>query len=682
MKKTGFVLSLLLSIGAVAQSVETIPFRALLSSANESPAPPSAASGAATVWLHVVRDASGKVVSGSADAVVSYKFTPPVTITAMHIHKGAAGVNGGIVLPFGIATTADAGGVGVLPKVQTVFPTAAVTLDTINGLIADPSQFYFNVHTTDSPGGAMRGQVQRADMMVRMGIMRPENETPPFVGKTWLGIGSATLLTTRDANSNLTGGYVIFDMAYTGFTPGVNFTGFHIHSGAAGVAGPVTIDSGLTPVAAGADGSGVLHYENEINLSRAGAVDTVNGLLFSPSSFYINAHTTEGPGGAVRSQLAQPDRMDFQVTMLPANETPAISDATSTPGKVSIYTLRNKDGSIAAGTVIFDVNPQGFPADTQYTGLHIHDGAIGVAGPVTVDSRISAFPILATASGNVYRIVTVGTTAAGLKTLNDLVSNPEAHYVNIHTAVNKGGANRAPLIAANTKAPVIQFAETGVLDPSQTTLAPGGFLTLFGTDLAKVGTNLDGFYSIDALPAALNGVTVTVGGKTAPLLFVSPNQINAQTPFDVAPGTQPVVVTTANGPSTPFNVTVAATAPVIFYDSVGAIAQRWPDYSLIRPGNAAKANDILIVYVTGLGQTSPALETGKLVGTGTIYNAGTVTAKIGGQPAQVLYAVATPGFSGLYQVALRVPSGLSSGNASMTLSMGSQTSNAVQIAIQ
>ena len=42
-----------------AQSVESIPYRAILSTKNEIPAVALDASGAGTVWLHVVRDANG-----------------------------------------------------------------------------------------------------------------------------------------------------------------------------------------------------------------------------------------------------------------------------------------------------------------------------------------------------------------------------------------------------------------------------------------------------------------------------------------------------------------------------------------------------------------------------------------------------------------------------------------------
>ena len=98
MKTIGTVRSLALLAGVFltslsAQTVETIAYRAILSGANEVPAVANT-SGTATVWLHVVRDASGNITSGSADAYVNYSLGGAATITAMHIHNGAAGVNG------------------------------------------------------------------------------------------------------------------------------------------------------------------------------------------------------------------------------------------------------------------------------------------------------------------------------------------------------------------------------------------------------------------------------------------------------------------------------------------------------------------------------------------------------------------------------------------------------------
>ena len=77
-----------------AQTAETIPFRAVMLPSNEVPAIPINASGAATILLHVVRDAQGQVISASTDFNVSYQFPGEIRFTGLHIHKGRAGENG------------------------------------------------------------------------------------------------------------------------------------------------------------------------------------------------------------------------------------------------------------------------------------------------------------------------------------------------------------------------------------------------------------------------------------------------------------------------------------------------------------------------------------------------------------------------------------------------------------
>ena len=126
MSRSPLALSILLATGLLGQTVESIPFRAVLSSGNETQQPASPVTGTATIWLHIVRDATGAVVSGSADAAVNYNFTTASTATAMHIHKGAGFVNGSIVLPFALART-DVNGKGTFPVAQTNFPSSSVT---------------------------------------------------------------------------------------------------------------------------------------------------------------------------------------------------------------------------------------------------------------------------------------------------------------------------------------------------------------------------------------------------------------------------------------------------------------------------------------------------------------------------------------------------------------------------
>ena len=59
----------------------------------------------------------------------------------------------------------------------------------------------------------------------------------------------------------------------------------------------------------------------------------------------------------------------------------------------------------------------------------------------------------------------------------------------------------------------------------------------------------------------MGGTTVTVGGESLFIDYVSPGQVNGQVPSDVATGPQQVIVTTAAGSSAPFTINVNPTEP-------------------------------------------------------------------------------------------------------------------------
>ncbi len=671
---------LLCTFGLFAQSAETIPFRAVLSTKNEVPPIDLNASGTATLWVHVVRDAGGNIVSGSVDFNVNYTFPGEVTFTGLHIHSGPAGVNAPVTVNTGLSASnsvTDSTGRGSISRQAQVLSTDTTGLATLRGLLDDPSQYYANLHTTVNPGGVIRGQLQRARMTVLMGMMSPRNEVPP-VDSPASAVASVVALQTSDSAQ------VIFDANYSGFTEGTRFVGFHIHNGPAGVNAPVTINTGISASNAvtASPGGGNLHFEVEVPVDNAASVETVNNLFGNPAAAYINLHTETNPGGVIRDQLRRTDRMPFPVLMSPANEVPAITIDASAPAMVTVHTIRSADGTVQAGTVIFDVDPR-FPAAATFTGLHIHDGTAGQNGGVTINTGLSASNTveLSNGFGNIFKIVNVSATA-GLATLNSLVKSPENHYVNLHTTVNPGGVVRSQLTAASTAKPTVSNVISAVSDATLRSVGQNGLMTVFGSNLTKVPSDLTAWAG-QSVPTSLNGTSVTVGGKQAALLVVRPDFIVAQVPVDAPTGTQQVVVTSANGAGTGADVTVAAAAPALFFDGQGGLVLRNSDFTLIRPDNPARANDILLVYGTGFGASTPALTTGQLAPSAEPFaRKSNITASIGGQNADIVYAIAAPGFVGLDQIAIRVPSGVQAGNAPLVLRAGSAASNSVNIAVR
>lgn len=140
----------------------TVTLTATLSPANEVPPVTNAdasASGMVTVTLNLTRNSAGTITAATADFNASVTgFSPTTTITGAHIHSGAAGVAGSVVVDTGITSgqVTLSAGAGSFTR-----NGISVTPDVAQNLINSTSSFYFNVHTALTPTGAVRGQLSR-----------------------------------------------------------------------------------------------------------------------------------------------------------------------------------------------------------------------------------------------------------------------------------------------------------------------------------------------------------------------------------------------------------------------------------------------------------------------------------------------------------------------------------------
>jgi uncharacterized protein (TIGR03437 family) len=671
-----------------AQSAETAVFVAALSPDNEVPAITGyAATGTAVLYAHAMRNAQGQIVSGSVDFVVYHNFPDTPTVTGLHVHNGVAGVNAGVVINTGITganslTVATAR--GIIERQAQVLPTDMAGVAALNGLFNNPNGYYANLHTTVYVGGVLRGQLYRAERSMLIGRMSPRNEIPAITDFNSTALGSVEAIRAYDANYRYIGGATTFSVDYT-VPEATTFTGLHIHTGGRAVNGGVLINTGIAgganSVESAASGSGNITRRVEVVAGTA-AVPALEGLFDFPEEFYINIHSTKYPGGVMRSQMGRTELIRFPVSMLPSNEVPAITGLNATAvGNLWVDALRDRTGAVTAAVVTFDVNTR-FPGETRFTGLHIHDGKAGANGGVTINSGLRG---LDSASGflNLFLPVNVAGGQA-LTSLNSLVTNPENHYINLHTAVNAGGAVRVQMGEENTKAPSILTVISAVSDTSVRNIAPGGQFTIFGSDLVKVGSRLGGLDGL-TLPAAVNGTSVTVGGIAAPIVSVGVEPRNnpstyivAQVPFNVPVGSQPVVVKTANGTSNTVQATVAAQAPALFFDGGGAIVIRATTLELVRASSPARAGEPLAILSTGLGQTTPPLATGEIAMNPNPVALG-VTLTVGGQNAPVAGTTVIPGFPGFYVTLFQMPAGVAAGSAPVSMRINSLTSNTVQL---
>ncbi|HUA63758.1 MAG TPA: IPT/TIG domain-containing protein [Verrucomicrobiae bacterium] len=231
-------------------------------------------------------------------------------------------------------------------------------------------------------------------------------------------------------------------------------------------------------------------------------------------------------------------------------------------------------------------------------------------------------------------------------------------------------------------APVITSVLNGAsLQPG---IAAGSWVTIQGTNLGNTTRAWLPAEIVDGqLPASLDGVSVTIDGSPAFIEYVSPTQINLQAPSDRNSGAVSVVVTDNGESSAPATAQLQPFAPALFehYGTGYADASRYPDYASIGnpsavPGAvAAKPGDIVILWATGLGPTNPPTPAGMQASAASPLSSA-VTATVGGAPVSVVSAALTGGASGLYQVAIQLPSSLPAGTLAVQISVGGVLSQA------
>jgi hypothetical protein len=329
----------------------TTVFRASMSGEQEVPPVATGALGAGTLSF----DSPSRDIRGSISL-------DGMTATAAHIHEGAVGVNGPIIVPL-VETTP---GTWSIPAGTWLTESQATAL-AAGGL-------YFNAHSPAFPNGEIRGQIGRDVFTAQMS---PAQEVPP------------------PASAASGSGFLSLDPATRKFTARITVSGMavtaaHIHEGAPGINGPI-----IFPLSETAAGSGIWVSAADATLTDAQLATLRSGGL------YFNAHSAAFPGGEIRGQIGQ--LVGF-ARLSAAEEVPATSSTATGTGTLVIDPITRA----ASGRITV--------TGMATTAAHIHIGAPGVNGPIIVpltdaggnvwivpaNTRLTAEQLKAYKQGNLY----------------------------------------------------------------------------------------------------------------------------------------------------------------------------------------------------------------------------------------------------------------------------------------
>jgi uncharacterized protein (TIGR03437 family) len=273
-------------------------------------------------------------------------------------------------------------------------------------------------------------------------------------------------------------------------------------------------------------------------------------------------------------------------------------------------------------------------------------------------------------------------------------------YTSVTTLNNAGGCDF-------TKTPILQSVANGA--SFQTQFSSNSMVSVFGSGFQTSGRSRSaglGDFVDGAFPTELGCLGVQVNGPGLaqpvflPITFVNSNQINVQMPEFV--GTGPVELTVVLNPGAgnavmssmgTFN-TLQPFSPAFFLfgNSTSIAAEEAvtgkivANPSVIPGASPAKPGDIVALYGTGFGDTTPIVPAGQLATGQATLPTGAITVMIGTTTlasTDVLYAGLTPGsISGLYQFNVRIPASAPNGDIPVTITIGGVQTPSATIPVQ
>ncbi len=218
-------------------------------------------------------------------------------------------------------------------------------------------------------------------------------------------------------------------------------------------------------------------------------------------------------------------------------------------------------------------------------------------------------------------------------------------------------------------------------------IAPNTWLEVKGVNLAPDTRSWAASdFLNNQMPTALDGVSVTVNGKSGYVYYISSKQVNILTPPDAITGPVQVVLTNNKVASAGYTAPAQTLAPSFFVASGSYVLAQHLDGSLVGPASLfpgssspAKPGEIIVLYANGFGPTTTPLVSGSVTQGGTLSPLPVI--QIGSSKAAVQYAgLIAPGE---FQFNVAVPSSIADGDQAMSATYnGAVTQPGMLITIQ
>lgn len=349
----------------------------------------------------------------------------------------------------------------------------------------------------------------------------------------------------------------------------------------------------------------------------------------------------------------------------------------STEGDSSnvIVFLGKGDGSFNAGVVYTSIFGASTVAAADFSG----DGNVDLVAPHCCGDVATTYmlgngdgtfqPEQQIAEGNDYSTVVADFNGDGKPDVALAGSAPSTGTVTIYLNLSAGAPQ-----------PVINHVISAGAYGGFPSIGVASWFEIYGTNLAidsRQWASAD--FNGPIPPALLDGTSVQVNGVPASVYYINSMQVNALVPQQIPAGPASIVVTSQSVPSEAFPVQVSASQPAMLapasFDVQGAqyVVAQLPDGTYVAPAGAipgvtsrpAHAGETVTIYGVGFGAAENSAQQFAHLGqiaSGQTTLASKFTVSIGGTTANASYDGLAPGYVGLYQFDIAIPSG-PSGNA-------------------